>query len=121
MLPENFYDKVEEGSIILKKSQSFGFCNEGLIIGGEVEPLKTDLVIFAIGCKSDEKLKTMFHSPTSQNCIKGSPTSAVSLYRSFQSQLIELLILVDEQTMIILIISNLPIQVFFLGGYLFKS
>ncbi|GMP60332.1 hypothetical protein CsSME_00023237 [Camellia sinensis var. sinensis] len=81
MLPENFYDKVEEGSIILKKSQSFGFCNEGLIIGGEVEPLKTDLVIFATECKSDEKLKTMFHSPTFQNCIKGSPTSTVSLYR----------------------------------------
>ncbi|CAL5400489.1 unnamed protein product [Camellia sinensis] len=80
MLPENFYDKVEEGSIILKKSQSFGFCNEGLIIGREVEPLKTDLVIFATGCKSDKKLKTMFHSPTFQNCIKGSPTSTVSLY-----------------------------------------
>ncbi|CAK9159013.1 unnamed protein product [Ilex paraguariensis] len=51
MLPEIFYDKVREGSIILKESQSFSFYKQGLIIDGEVEPLKTDLVIFATGCR----------------------------------------------------------------------
>ncbi|THG15430.1 probable flavin-containing monooxygenase 1 isoform X1 [Camellia sinensis] len=81
MLPENFYGKVEEGSIILMKSQSVGFCREGLIIDEEVEPLKTDLVILATGYKGDEKLKNMFHSPTFQNWIMGSPTSTVPLYR----------------------------------------
>lgn len=81
MLPDNFYDKVEEGSIILKKPKSFQFCREGLVIDGENEPLKTDLVIFATGYRGDEKLKSMFHSPTFQNYIMGSPTSTVPLYR----------------------------------------
>lgn len=81
MLPDNFYDKVEEGSIILKKPKAFRFCREGLIIDGENEPLKTDLVIFATGYKGDETLKSMFHSQTFQNYIMGSPTSTIPLYR----------------------------------------
>ncbi|KAF7148030.1 hypothetical protein RHSIM_Rhsim03G0254800 [Rhododendron simsii] len=81
MLPDNFYDKVEEGSIILKKPKGFQFCREGLVIDGENEPLKTDLVIFATGYRGDEKLKSMFRSPTFQDYIMGSPTSPVPLYR----------------------------------------
>ncbi|XP_052181065.1 probable flavin-containing monooxygenase 1 [Diospyros lotus] len=81
ILPENFYDKVEEGSIILKKSQSFSFCEEGLVINGEDEPLKADLVIFATGYKGNEKLRNIFSSPTYQKHIMRSPTSIVPLYR----------------------------------------
>ncbi|KAI8024482.1 putative flavin-containing monooxygenase 1 [Camellia lanceoleosa] len=81
LLPDNFYRKVEEGSIVLKKSQSMSFCSEGLIVDGEVKHLKTDLVILATGFKGDEKLKNMFTSPTFQKFIKGPTTTQVPLYR----------------------------------------
>ncbi|KAK4257478.1 hypothetical protein QN277_007059 [Acacia crassicarpa] len=78
MLPENFYDKVEKGSIIIKRSQDFiKFCKEGLIIDGESKPLETDLVIFATGFKGDQKLRYIFKSPIFQNLIP----STVPLYR----------------------------------------
>ncbi|KAL0315472.1 UNVERIFIED_CONTAM: putative flavin-containing monooxygenase 1 [Sesamum radiatum] len=80
-LPPNFYNKVEDGSIVLKKSQRLSFCKEGLILDGEDDPVKADIVIFATGYKGDEKLKNIFSSPTFQNCIAGSPTSAIPLYR----------------------------------------
>ncbi|KAI3446830.1 hypothetical protein Pfo_003495 [Paulownia fortunei] len=80
-LPENFYDKVEDGSIVFRKSQHFSFCKEGLILDGEDNPLKADIVIFATGYKGDQKLKNIFASPTLQNCIAGSPTSTIPLYR----------------------------------------
>lgn len=81
-LPEKFYDKVEEGSIVLKKSQSFSFCKEGLIINGEPQPLKADIVILATGYKGDQKLKRMFKSQIFQNYIvDSSASSIISLYR----------------------------------------
>lgn len=81
MLPDKFYDRVEEGSIIIKNSQILSFCEEGLIIDGENQPIETDVVIFATGFKGDEKLRNIFESPVFQNNIMGSPTSTVSLYR----------------------------------------
>ncbi|GMN71944.1 hypothetical protein TIFTF001_052747, partial [Ficus carica] len=81
MVPENFYDRVEEGSIVLKKSPSFGFCKEGVLIEGEATPRKTDLVILATGFKGDKKLKDVFVSSTFQDYIVGSPNAAVPLYR----------------------------------------
>ncbi|KAI9117566.1 hypothetical protein K1719_011732 [Acacia pycnantha] len=82
ILPENFYDKVEEGSIIIKRSHGFiRFCKEGLIIDGESKPFETDLVIFATGFKCDQKLRNIFKSPVFQNLIPPSTTSSVPLYR----------------------------------------
>ena len=47
----------------------------------ETAPLETDLVILATGFKGDEKLKDMFVSPAFKDCILGSPTASVPLYR----------------------------------------
>ncbi|KAJ0014374.1 hypothetical protein Pint_19767 [Pistacia integerrima] len=80
-VPEKFYDKVDEGSIILKKSPSFSFCEEGILVNGETEPLKTDLVILATGFRGEKKLKDIFVSQTFQDYILGSPKEAVPLYR----------------------------------------
>ena len=80
-VPEKFYDRVEEGSIVLKKAPSFGFCGEGVLVDGEATPIKKDLVILATGFKGDEKLKDMFKSATFQDYIIGDPKEAVPLYR----------------------------------------
>ncbi|KAK9944348.1 hypothetical protein M0R45_009921 [Rubus argutus] len=49
-VPEKFYDRAGEGSIVLKKSpKSFSFCQEGILVQGENSPVKTDLVILATG------------------------------------------------------------------------
>ncbi|WCJ29934.1 Dimethylaniline monooxygenase [N-oxide-forming] 1 [Euphorbia peplus] len=80
MLPGNFYDKVEDGSIIVKNSPSFRFHKKGLIIDGEKQQyLETDLVIFATGFKGEEKLKNIFASPIFQDWIMAN--SPILLYR----------------------------------------
>lgn len=80
-VPDKFYDKVEEGSILLKKAPSFSFCKEGIKVDGEDQLLETDLVILATGFRGDEKLRDIFLSKFFQECIVGSPTSAIPLYR----------------------------------------
>ncbi|KAL5562377.1 hypothetical protein UlMin_032124 [Ulmus minor] len=80
-VPEKFYDKVGEGSIVLKKAPSFSFCKEGVVVEGETTPRKTDLVILATGFRGDKKLKDIFVSPTFQDYIIGSPKATVPLYR----------------------------------------
>ncbi|KAM1345824.1 hypothetical protein FF1_035158 [Malus domestica] len=81
-IPEKFYDRVQEGSIILKKSPgSFSFCQEGVLVEGEVSPVKTDVVILATGFRGDKKLKDIFVSPTFQDYIAGSPEAILPLYR----------------------------------------
>lgn len=82
VLPEFFFDKVKEGSIVIKKSENFSFCKEGLIVNEEPKPLETDLVIFATGYKGDQKLRSIFKSSTFQNYISSSEKSSVPLYRS---------------------------------------
>ncbi|XP_039164684.1 probable flavin-containing monooxygenase 1 [Eucalyptus grandis] len=81
MLPDKFYDKLEEGSIIVKRSPSFHFCREGLIVSGEDKPISSDLVILATGYKGDQKLKNIFRSSVFQEHLIPSPTSSVPLYR----------------------------------------
>ena len=80
-MPEEFYDRVEKGSIILKKAPKFSFCKEGILVEGEASPLESDLVILATGFKGDEKLRDIFVSPTFQNHIIGSPDASIPLFR----------------------------------------
>ncbi|KAL0365741.1 UNVERIFIED_CONTAM: putative flavin-containing monooxygenase 1 [Sesamum angustifolium] len=63
-VPEGFFDRVEDGSIIMKKAERFSFCSEGILIEGETEPLKIDLLVLATGFKGVHKLKATFTSPT---------------------------------------------------------
>ena len=81
MLPEKFYEKVEQGSIIMKKSQSISFCKEGLIIDGETQPLETDIVILATEYRGEQKLGNMFKSPFFKKKMVGSESLTVPLYR----------------------------------------
>ncbi|EOY31265.1 Flavin-dependent monooxygenase 1, putative [Theobroma cacao] len=80
-LPENFFNKLEDGSIVIKNSPVFGFCRKGLFLDNKARPLETDIVIFATGFKGDQKLKNIFASPIFQQYIMGSPTSILPLYR----------------------------------------
>ncbi|KAL3734378.1 hypothetical protein ACJRO7_023693 [Eucalyptus globulus] len=78
-LPSNFYNAVEGGSLILKRLPSFRFCHTGLILdGGANSYHPTDVVIFATGYESEEKLKNIFSSNYFQKCFAG---SSYPLYR----------------------------------------
>ncbi|OMO79976.1 Flavin monooxygenase FMO [Corchorus capsularis] len=80
-VPENFYDKAEEGKIKLKKAPSFSFCQNGVLVEGETTPIEADLVILATGFQSEKKLRDIFVSQTFQKHIAGSPDAAIPLYR----------------------------------------
>ncbi|XP_048337307.2 probable flavin-containing monooxygenase 1 [Ziziphus jujuba] len=80
-MPEKFYDRVEEGSIVLKKSANLSICQDGVLVDGEVNPRKTDLVILATGFRGDKKLKDIFLSSIFKDIVFGSPNAAMPLYR----------------------------------------
>ncbi|KAM7258280.1 hypothetical protein ACFE04_014021 [Oxalis oulophora] len=80
-MPEKFYDRVEQGSIKLKKAPTFTFTRNGVVVDGESEPLEVDLVILATGYRGDKKLKDIFMSQYYQDLILGSPTTTLPLYR----------------------------------------
>lgn len=79
-MPACFYDTVQEGSLVLKKSNRFSFCSNGLIIdqGEMARVYPTDVVILATGFKGDEKLRNMFASTFFQKCVV---VSSAPLYR----------------------------------------
>ena len=60
--PKDHYKNLEEGSIVLKKSKTFSFCEEGVHFEGECTPVKSDIVIFGTGFNSNQNIKSMFTS-----------------------------------------------------------
>ncbi|XP_057794674.1 probable flavin-containing monooxygenase 1 [Salvia miltiorrhiza] len=78
ILPSDFYHRVEQGSLVLRKSTVAGFYESGLLLDGGTTRLDTDVVIFATGYKSDEKIAAIFSSPQLKKCITG---SSAPLYR----------------------------------------
>ncbi|XP_020583434.1 LOW QUALITY PROTEIN: probable flavin-containing monooxygenase 1 [Phalaenopsis equestris] len=81
ILPKNFYGKVEEGSIIMKPSKTFEFCNNGVLIEDGTTSIESDLVIYATGYKGDQKLRNIFISPWFQKIVAGTEDTIVPLYR----------------------------------------
>ncbi|XP_071713884.1 probable flavin-containing monooxygenase 1 [Rutidosis leptorrhynchoides] len=80
-LPDGFFNRVETGSILLKKSPSFSFHKDGILIDGENKPIDTDIVILATGFKGIQKLKNLFTSQDYGNFISASPDSRAAFYR----------------------------------------
>ncbi|KAK6118014.1 hypothetical protein DH2020_048239 [Rehmannia glutinosa] len=80
-LPEGFFDRVDQGSIILKKAQRFSFCSQGVVVDGDTEPLKIDLLILATGFRGMDKLKAAFISPAFRDLIDKEDTTRLPLYR----------------------------------------
>lgn len=72
MLPESFYDRVNERSLVLKKSTTLCFWEKGFILENESDPLETDIVILGTGYKGDEKLLNIFSSTDFKKFIRGS-------------------------------------------------
>ncbi|KAF9608618.1 hypothetical protein IFM89_010103 [Coptis chinensis] len=79
--PDKFFDRVEEGSIVLNKSTTLCFSKDGLMIAGKTAPLETDIVILATGYRGDQKLHNIFASSTFQKYIIGSSRTRIPLYR----------------------------------------
>ncbi|XP_028550508.1 probable flavin-containing monooxygenase 1 [Dendrobium catenatum] len=81
LLPNNFYNKVEEGSIVLKPSKTFEFYENGVLLKDNTTLIETDLVIYATGFRGDQKLRNIFVSPWFQNIVAGTEDMIVPLYR----------------------------------------
>ncbi|KAF3779797.1 putative flavin-containing monooxygenase 1 [Nymphaea thermarum] len=119
-LPENFYGCLEEGSIVIKKSSGWGFCEHGLTLGSnEDAKLEADLVILATGYESNQKLKDLFDSPLHQQLLSGFESGIVPLYREcIQPQIPEMAIIGYTEGVSNLFTSEMEIRwlVCFLSG-----
>ncbi|KVE62254.1 Flavin monooxygenase-like protein, partial [Cynara cardunculus var. scolymus] len=80
-MPEDFFNRVETGSILLKRSPGFSFYKEGILNDGENKPTRADIVILATGFKGIQKLQSIFMSQDLRDFIAPSPDSRVPLYR----------------------------------------
>lgn len=81
IMPEDFFNRVESGSIVLQKSPGFSFHKDGIMLDGGIKPIQTDIVILATGFKGIQKLKNIFTSQHFSDFIAVSPDSRVALYR----------------------------------------
>lgn len=94
VLPQNFYDKVKQGSLILENFQTFSFCKDGLRIvindDENVTTVEADIVIFATGYKSDQKFANIFNSLDFQKYITGSSAPFYRLVPSREINIIKL-------------------------------
>ncbi|KAL8060096.1 hypothetical protein ABFX02_02G001700 [Erythranthe guttata] len=79
-VPEGFFERVEQGSIILKKARGFSFCSQGVVIDGETEPLNIDLLILATGFRGVDNLKDAFISPPFRD-LMDTKDNGLQLYR----------------------------------------
>ncbi|XP_047322442.1 probable flavin-containing monooxygenase 1 [Impatiens glandulifera] len=81
-VPDGFYDKVEQGSIILQEAPTFHFFQNGILINGEtnITTLETDLVILATGFDGVSKLRGLFESRIFQDLLT-EPHNSLPLYR----------------------------------------
>ncbi|KAI4977387.1 hypothetical protein ZWY2020_057299 [Hordeum vulgare] len=81
LAPKDHYKNLEEGSILVKKSKTFSFCKEGVMVEGESTLVKSDIVLLGTGFKGDQNIKNMFASKYFQRILIGSISMDVSLYR----------------------------------------
>ncbi|KAH0463209.1 hypothetical protein IEQ34_007791 [Dendrobium chrysotoxum] len=81
VLPENFYERVKNESIILRIPKSIEFYKHGITLEGHSVPIKADLVIFGTGFKGDEKLRSIFKSHSLHSIVTGSLENIVPLYK----------------------------------------
>lgn len=86
---DDFFDEVEKGSIMLKKSQTFGFYDKGILIDDDNAQIEADLVIFATGFKGVKKLEDIFESSTFSQFIAGSPRVPLYRFLCFQAKLMK--------------------------------
>ncbi|KAF0902563.1 hypothetical protein E2562_018059 [Oryza meyeriana var. granulata] len=69
VLPDGFYDRVEEGSILIKRTRSFSFCTDGLVLDDTGERVEADVVVLATGFHGEQKLRDMFVSATFKQMV----------------------------------------------------
>ncbi|PUZ51468.1 hypothetical protein GQ55_6G189500 [Panicum hallii var. hallii] len=81
-LPEGFYDMVSEGSVQIKRCDSFSFCANGLVLDGTGERVDADVVILATGFDADRLLRGVFVSPRFREIVaSGDSDTMLPLYR----------------------------------------
>ncbi|KAM0837285.1 hypothetical protein ACQ4PT_061774 [Festuca glaucescens] len=79
--PKTHFKNLEEGNIVLHKSNTLSFCKEGVILEGKFNLVKSDIVIFATGFKGDQNIKDMFTSKYFRSIVVDSESTTVPLYR----------------------------------------
>ncbi|XP_072149034.1 probable flavin-containing monooxygenase 1 [Setaria viridis] len=83
ILPEGFYDRVDEGSVELRRCGSVGFCADGLVLhdGAGERVVGADVVILCTGFDIDRPLRDVFASPWFSEIIADDDAAVLPLYR----------------------------------------